>query len=305
MSKARTLASTVSTGAVLADGTIDASEIGSLTLPSGGDIVGTTSAQTLTNKTLTYADNTLTGVQAALVSGTSIKTVNSVSLLGSGNIDTPETNPAGSTGQVQYNNAGVFDAVASGTTGQVLTSAGSGVVPTWEAPAAGGTNGWHLLSTVTASASATVDIETTFDSTYDAYVIVATDADIADVLRCQLKLGGAYATANYKYLRTLKTNTGAGNAVANQTSSSDSNTVNIQMTQSAANLGFEMFIYGPAGTAQTKKVVWNGMTSISGGAECSGQGTNTAVTALTGVRFTSATGNINSGTFRLYGLAKT
>jgi len=100
-------------------------------------LVKTTSEQTLTNKTLTYADNTLTGVQGVLVSGTSIKTVNSVSLLGSGNIDTPETNPAGSTGQVQYNNAGVFDAVASGTSGQVLTSAGSGVVPTWSTPASG------------------------------------------------------------------------------------------------------------------------------------------------------------------------
>jgi hypothetical protein len=86
MSKARTLAGTVSTGAVLADGTVDASEIGSLTLPTGGDIVGTTSTQTLTNKTIDIASNTLTGVQASLVSGTSIKTVNSESLLGSGDV---------------------------------------------------------------------------------------------------------------------------------------------------------------------------------------------------------------------------
>jgi len=60
MSKARTLASTVSNGAVLADGTIDAAEIGNLTLPTGGDIVGTTATQTLTNKTISGADNTLT-----------------------------------------------------------------------------------------------------------------------------------------------------------------------------------------------------------------------------------------------------
>ena len=86
MSKARTLAGVVSTGAVLADGVIDAAEIGNLTLPSGGDIVGTTASQTLTNKTIAFADNTLTGVQAALVSGTSIKTVNSTSLLGSGDV---------------------------------------------------------------------------------------------------------------------------------------------------------------------------------------------------------------------------
>lgn len=52
MSKAQTLANLVSTGSVLADGTIDAAEIGNLTLPAGGDIVGTTSTQTLTNKTI-------------------------------------------------------------------------------------------------------------------------------------------------------------------------------------------------------------------------------------------------------------
>jgi hypothetical protein len=87
MSKARTLASTVSTGAVLADGVVNASEIGNLTLPTGGDIVGTTATQTLTNKTIAIADNTLTGVQAALVSGTSIKTINGATVLGSGNLE--------------------------------------------------------------------------------------------------------------------------------------------------------------------------------------------------------------------------
>lgn len=69
MSKAKTLATTVSTGGVLADGTVAAAEVSGLaavatsgnysdltgtpTLPTGGDIVGTTATQTLTNKTLT------------------------------------------------------------------------------------------------------------------------------------------------------------------------------------------------------------------------------------------------------------
>lgn len=46
----------------------------------------TDSTQTLTNKTIAYASNTLTGVQPTLVSGTSLKTVNGTSLLGSGDI---------------------------------------------------------------------------------------------------------------------------------------------------------------------------------------------------------------------------
>lgn len=48
--------------------------------------VFTSDAQTLTNKTIAFADNTLSGVQPTLVSGTSIKTVNGTSLLDSGNL---------------------------------------------------------------------------------------------------------------------------------------------------------------------------------------------------------------------------
>lgn len=50
MSKAKTLASLVSTGAVLADGSIAASEVTGM--PTG-TVVGTSDSQTLTNKTLT------------------------------------------------------------------------------------------------------------------------------------------------------------------------------------------------------------------------------------------------------------
>ena len=51
--------------------------------------------------------------QDTLVSGTNIKTINGTSVLGSGNITTPTTSPGGSTGQVQFNNAGAFGASSS------------------------------------------------------------------------------------------------------------------------------------------------------------------------------------------------
>lgn len=86
MTKPRILSSVVANGAPLADGTISYSEIsGTPTIPTGS-IVGTTDVQTLTNKTIAYADNTLSGVQPALVPGTNIKTVNGTSLLGSGDL---------------------------------------------------------------------------------------------------------------------------------------------------------------------------------------------------------------------------
>lgn len=65
----------------------------------------------------------ISGKQATLVSGTNIKTINSTSLLGSGNLSV-SASPGGSATQVQYNNAGVF-AGASGitTTGTELAIA--------------------------------------------------------------------------------------------------------------------------------------------------------------------------------------
>ena len=45
------------------------------------------------------------------------------------------TSAAGSTGQVQVNNAGAFAGIAEGTSGFVLTSNGSGAAPTMQAPA--------------------------------------------------------------------------------------------------------------------------------------------------------------------------
>lgn len=68
--------------------------------------------------------------QVVLVSGTNIKTINSTSLLGSGNI-TVSASPAGSSGQVQYNNAGAF----GGMTAVVYAGTGTHVAITSQAAA--------------------------------------------------------------------------------------------------------------------------------------------------------------------------
>lgn len=64
---------------------------------------------------------------------------------GSGSTPTWQTpvvkNPGGSTGQLQYNNAGNFAGLGEGDAGQVLTSNGAGVAPSWASPTAGGGGG--------------------------------------------------------------------------------------------------------------------------------------------------------------------
>jgi hypothetical protein len=71
--------------------------------------------------------------QETLVSGTNIKTVNSTSLLGSGDI-VVSASPAGSSGQMQWNSSGAFAgaaAVVYATTGThvIVTAQGSTIIP--------------------------------------------------------------------------------------------------------------------------------------------------------------------------------
>jgi hypothetical protein len=82
---------------------------------------------------VSYVDSGLSGKQSTLISGTNIKTVNSTSLLGSGDI-VVSASPGGSSGQMQWNDAGAFGgatAVVYATTGThvTVTAQGATVVP--------------------------------------------------------------------------------------------------------------------------------------------------------------------------------
>lgn len=95
---------------------------------SGGTTpaISMAAATTSVDGYLTAANwNTFNGKQAALVSGTNIKTVNGTTLLGSGDL-TVSASAAGSNTQVQYNNAGAFAGSANLTfNGTNLTCGGT------------------------------------------------------------------------------------------------------------------------------------------------------------------------------------
>ena len=97
--------------------------------------IGITQATTSANGYVSSTDwNTFNGKQAALVSGTNIKTVGSQSLLGSGDVSFSSISPITTTGDIIIGTAtNTSSRLGAGLSGYLLTSNGAGVAPSWQA----------------------------------------------------------------------------------------------------------------------------------------------------------------------------
>jgi hypothetical protein len=208
----------------------------------------------------------------------------------------------GSNGTIPYQSAaGTTQMLAVGTSGQVLQTNGVGA-PTWATPSSGSLT---FLSTVTASASATVDIETTFSSTYDAYVLYIvnlTPATAGTIIYARLKIGGSYVTSgSYTYAMNRSNDSTTGYLADN---SAGDTTIRLANNCSLGQMIIN--IYSPSNTTKNKMINWHGVsiTSTPNIAQSSGVAYVTGTTAaMTGIRIFADSGNITSGTFRLYGVS--
>jgi hypothetical protein len=209
-------------------------------------------------------------------------------------------------GGVVYGDGANYASTSAGTSGQVLQSNGASA-PSWVTASA---SAMTLLSTVTISNSATADVETTFNSTYDTYMLVGkinTTTGANPALHCRLKIGGSYVTANYPYHTDVSNSAAATYEGIAATAASE-----IVMTRGLAadasySVDFVMYVQKPTSTTEEKSVFWTGRYRRSSGSQekTFGQGAYTGSTAaLTGVRFYTSTDNLVSGYVRLYGIAK-
>lgn len=205
--------------------------------------------------------------------------------------------------------AGGTGLTSPGTSGNVLTSNGSA----WVSQAAGGSSALVLLSTVTANNSATVDIETTFSSTYTNYLIVANSivpSAGGSYFYMQMKLGGSYISSATYYYQTETTNSTTANDTYLAQNSGASGQSQILIFDTTSNTSgypanFQMTIFNASSTSFRKQVSFEGNAQIANFQirKGNGIGGNTSTSALTGVRFFPDGGTIASGTFRLYGIA--
>jgi hypothetical protein len=190
-------------------------------------------------------------------------------------------------------------------------SVGTGLSLSGGSLSASGGGAWVFLSSVTASNSATVDIETTFDSTYDNYVIVANNIILATdntTMLCRLKIGGSYIdSSTYTYHvsgQTSATTNYSGSVAAVAAPTTQIRICAFAGNDSGETTSFNMHISSPSSTSVSKDVMFYGK-SINASGEViliTGAGRNSGTAALTGVRIYAGSGNITSGTFRLYGI---
>jgi len=205
---------------------------------------------------------------------------------------------------ISYDASGNPVAVATGNDGQVLTSTGAGSPPAFENAAAGGGGAWTFLSLVTATTATTVDIETTFDDTYHAYVVVASNVygTSGTIVECLLKIGGSYQTSNYYgHLSQPYYASAAYSGVAMSNASAIA--LQDQVSSAIRPSGWVMTMpLDPTITTARKFVTWSGHAGGSyrnSGGSCNCQ----TAGALTGIRYQIVDGTLG-GNFRLYGITK-
>ena len=173
--------------------------------------------------------------------------------------------------------------------------------------------GWTLISTTTASASATVDI-TGLTSIYEAFVIVVTDLiPQTDTTSLQLRTstdgGSTYdaGASNYRWVAFPGHEAGS-----NRTGSAGDTEIEICGSDAGYHVGndvgeslnAEIWISNPLGTAVYKKIRWHADYLQPSGqmTTCMGSGCRVATADVDAIRFLMSSGNITSGKFRLYGV---
>lgn len=193
------------------------------------------------------------------------------------------------------------------TDGDVLTY----VSGAWTNSAPIGGVGLVLLEEHTASSSASLDFTTWYSSSYDEYMIeclglVPATNDVTAQFRFSTNGGSSYDSGtNYAGTRFVTTTAGGTSAAGGTAETSVIVTPNVTNT-STAGLHGTFRLYDPANTALYKTVFGHTHDLDFGGSYSFWQVSSIykVTTAVNAFQFLFSSGNITSGTMRVYGFAK-
>ena len=212
-------------------------------------------------------------------------------------------------GGAVYGDGTAYVTTVAGTSGQVLTSAGSSA-PTWTTPSVSALI--YISTTTISSAATTFAITSGFSSTYDEYVMnfynVTFNGETA--LNYRLYLGGSLITSSDYMFQTTggsggTTGSDGGNGEANvrcQRTSVDAATgvvagnINFYNINNTTNK--QSVISFVSGTSSGATAAWNSIATC-------GARLKAGSAVITGIQFGNSNGgNFLTGTFKLYGVQK-
>ena len=259
---------------------------------------------TLTNKTISGANNTLTNISlSSSVTGT-LPVANG----GTGAASLTANNV------LLGNGTSALQVVAPGSSGNVLMSNGT----TWTSAAAS-SGALTLLQTVTASSSATVDLTTGIGSTYSFYLITFTNvtSTSSSIFYLRVEESGSYTSNTWFEFANAGYASGSGNLAINNGGNSSCQLTfsSIPPLSSGGGKGStcngEVWFSNPTSTTLNKTLnfvcvgvdSFNPQVFVTHGGGARIYNSYDTPPAWTGIRFFFGSGNISTGVFRLYGLA--
>jgi len=269
------------------------------TLPS--TVVTTTGTQTLTNKsiaatqltgTITPSDGTVTTAKLADNAVTLAKMASGTD----GNI-------------ISYDASGNPVAVATGSAGQVLTSAGAGAPPTFAAAS----SDFVKISTTTVSSGVASVSLTGMNSTYKNYKIIVNDIEQASHSNGYFRFinasGDITSSAYYGAIAGAFNpyNSGVQSADVGDYNIDHGRVTNFDFSTNASHASsFEMLIPNPSNSATYPYAYGQSFTNSQNGSYVISQifgYTHTTASIVTGIKFYINDGsNIDGGNFSLYGI---
>ena len=209
---------------------------------------------------------------------------------------------------ITYDATGTPANVAVGTSGQVLTSGGAGVAPTFQTAAGGGA--WNLIGTAAASTSSSLDI-TGMDSTYDTYALVGSDLVVTNdgaIIGLRFGDSGGFDSGGSDY-SGHRQSTYVYQSTYNAGGTSSASLIEFGASGNATGegIGFMVFLHRPGDGATRPAITgtWNSFTTSTAQRAGLVFGSRNAVITLDRVQLLSTSSNIASGRFSVYGISHT